>query len=86
MISIHKTKTKGITAKSATNEPYEQKICELVYYYLLDLSWTYLVPDYLYADCAIFMCQHYEQVYSWFNIGPLNTLSSFYPREGGGEQ
>ena len=59
MISIHKTITKGIMAKSATNEPYEQKICELVYY-CFDLSWTYLVPDYLYADCAHF----YEQVYS----------------------
>jgi hypothetical protein len=71
MISIYKTTTKLITAESATILPYEQKICELVDY-CLDLSWTYLVPDYLYADRGHF----YEPVYSWFNIGLLNILSS----------
>jgi hypothetical protein len=71
MISIYKTTTKHVSAESATNELYEQKICELVDY-CLDLSWTYLVPDYLYADRGHF----FEPAYSWFNIGLLDILSS----------
>ena len=73
MISIYKTTTKHVTAESAEIQLYEQKICELVDY-CLDLSWTWLVPDYLYADRAHF----FEPVYSWFNIGLLNILSSAF--------
>jgi len=71
MISIYKTTTKSVKAESAEIELYEQKICELVDY-CLDLSWTWIVPDYLYADGGHF----YEPVYSWFNLGLLDILSS----------
>lgn len=73
MVSIYKTTTKW--RKKGKDEmaidPYEKKICELVDF-CLDLSWTRLLPEYLYADRAHF----YEPVYSWFNMGLLNLTSS----------
>ena len=59
MISIYKTTTKWKGAKTAENELYEQQICKLTDY-CLDLSWTFLLPDYLYTDRAHF----YEPVYT----------------------
>jgi hypothetical protein len=74
MVSIYKTTTKikSVGKKGALNEAYERDICAIADY-CLDLSWTWLVPDYLYADGAHF----YEPVYTWFNIKLLSLLSSF---------
>eukprot|EP00978_Attheya_sp_CCMP212_P011719 scaffold29054_cov43-Attheya_sp.AAC.2 len=69
---ISTTKAKGVGKKGALNEAYERDICALADY-CLDLSWTWLVPDYLYADRAHF----FEPVYTWFNIELLSLLSSF---------
>lgn len=72
MISIYKTTTKWKDAKIAENELYERQICELTDY-CLDLSWTYLLPDYLYTDRAHF----YEPVYSWMNIALIDILLQY---------
>ena len=72
MISIYKTTTKwkNVGREKSENELYEKQICELTDY-CLDLSWTWLLPEYLYTDRAHF----YEPVYSWMNIGLLDLLS-----------
>lgn len=69
MTSIYKTTSKWSDDDGSENESYEKEICKLTDF-CIDLSWTLLVPKYLYADRAHF----YEPVYSWMNLQLLSLI------------
>jgi len=78
MISVYKTTTRWKTAGSegAIMDIYEREICDIVDL-CFDLSWTWLVPGFLFADRAHFL----EPVYTWFNIQLLGLLQGYMYNE-----
>jgi len=71
MVSVYKTTTRWSSsgAEGAVMDSYERQICDLADV-CLDLSWTWMVPEFLYVDRAHFL----EPVYTWFNLQLLDLL------------